>query len=218
MMNVLIIGAHGKIGKIVAAKMKATTQFNPRAFIRKKEQEAYFNSMEVPVIVASLENSVDDIARAMEGSDTIVFTAGSGGKTGFDKTLEIDLDGAVKCMIAAEQVGIKRFVMVSAYLSDDRTGWEVSGIKPYYIAKHFADRELQRTSLDYTILRPVRLTDEKGIGKVTIKATPGEIQETIPREDVATTILEVLDHSETIGKIMVMSTGESPIKEAILSV
>lgn len=217
-MKVLIIGAHGKVGKIVCEKMQESNPFNPAAFIRKKEQKDFFDAKGVPVIVASLEDSVDKITRAINGFDAIVFSAGSGGKTGYDKTLEIDLDGAVKSMIAAEQAGIKRYVMVSAYLADDRSKWELSGIKPYYIAKHFADRELQRTSLDYTILRPVRLTDDKGTGKVTLKSVPGGTQNVIPREDVATTILEVLDHPETSGKIMVLSTGETPVKEAILSV
>jgi len=216
-MKVLIIGAHGKIGQLVTKKMKAAEQFSPTAFIRKKEQQPVFDEMGVPVKIASLEGSVGEIAAAMKGFDAVVFTAGSGGKTGFDKTLEIDLDGAVKSMIAAEQVGLKRFVMISAYLADDRPKWDASGIKPYYIAKHFADKELQRTFLDYTILRPVRLTDEDGTGKVTINAASEGIQKTIPREDVATTILEVLEHPETSGKIMVMSTGETPIKKAILT-
>ena len=217
-MKVLIIGAHGKIGKIVAKKMKASAQFYPTAFIRKEEQKNFFDTLNVPVSIGSLESSIDEIAKTMKGFDAIVFTAGSGGKTGYDKTLEIDLDGAVKSMIAAELAGIKRFVMVSAYLADERSRWETSGIKPYYIAKHFADKELQRTSLAYTILRPVALTDEEGTGKVTIKTLPEAIQNKIPREDVATTILEVLDRTETIGKIMVMSTGETPIKEAVLAV
>lgn len=216
-MKVLIIGAHGKIGRIVAQKMKDSAQFNPTTFIRKEEQKAFFDAMEVPVKVASLESGVDEIANTMNGFDAVVFTAGSGGKTGFDKTLEIDLDGAVKSMIAAEQAGVKRFVMVSAYLADERSRWDASGIKPYYIAKHFADKELKQSSLDYTILRPVRLTDEEGTGKVTINAIPEKIQKTIPREDVATTILEVLSHPETIRKIMVMSTGDTPVGEAILS-
>jgi len=217
-MNVIIIGAHGKIGRIVAEKMKVTTGFNPTAFIREKEQKAFFDAMDVPVKVSGLENSVDEIAAVLKGFDAVVFTAGSGGKTGFDKTLEIDLDGAVKSMIAAEQVGVKRFVMVSAYLADERSRWDESGIKPYYIAKHFADKELQRTNLDYTILRPVRLTDEKGTGKVTLNAAPEKIQKTIPREDVATTILEILNHPVTNGKIMVMSTGDTPVEDAIQAV
>ena len=217
-MKVLIIGANGKTGRIVAEKMKASPLFNPTAFIRKEEQKQFFDDKGIPVKIASLERSIDHIADTMKDFDAVVFTAGSGGKTGFDKTLEIDLDGAVKSMIAAEQTGVKRFVMVSAYLADDRSKWEASKIKPYYIAKHFADRELQRTSLDYTILRPVRLTDEAGTGKVTLKATPEEIQSEVPREDVANTILEVLQHYETVGKIMAMSTGQTPIEEAVLSV
>ncbi|NYE09145.1 hypothetical protein F4694_006002 [Bacillus niacini] len=43
-----------------------------------------------------------------------MFTAGSGRNTGYDKILLIDLDGAVKTIEAAEKVGIKRFIMVSA--------------------------------------------------------------------------------------------------------
>ena len=214
-MNVLIIGAHGKIGKIVTEKMQSSTQFNPTAFIRNKEQQGFFEGLGVPVKIASLESDPDEIAKTMKGMDALVFTAGSGGKTGYDKTLEIDLDGAVRSMIAAEKAGVKRFVMVSAYLAGDRSRWDGSRIKPYYIAKHFADRELQRTSLDYTILRPVALTDEEGTGKVTIKTKPEEMQPTIPREDVASTILEVLEHPETTGKIMVLSTGETPIKTAM---
>jgi uncharacterized protein YbjT (DUF2867 family) len=50
----------------------------------------------------------------------IVFTAGSGGHTGFDKTLLIDLDGAVKTIEAAEQAGVDRFIMVSALQAHNR--------------------------------------------------------------------------------------------------
>ena len=131
-MEVLIIGAHGKIGRIVAEKMKASSKFNPTAFIRKEEQKSFFDERGIPVKIASLEDGVEKIAEAMKGFDAVVFTAGSGGKTGPDKTLAVDLDGAVKTMIAAEKMGVKRYVMVSAYLADDRSRWEASGIKPYY--------------------------------------------------------------------------------------
>lgn len=217
-MNVLVIGAHGKIGKMVVQKMKASDSFLPTAFIRKKEQKVYFDEIGVPVKVANLESDIGEILEAVRGFDAIVFSAGSGGKTGFDKTLEIDLDGAVKSMIAAEQVGIKRYVMVSAYLADDRTKWEKSGIKPYYIAKHFADKELRQSTLHYTIIRPVRLTDEKGIGKVTVNTKTEALQKTVSREDVASTILEVLNHPETIGKVVALSTGEVPVREAVMSI
>lgn len=56
-MNVLIIGANGKIGRIVAQKMSASEDFEPTALIRKEEQKSYFENLNVPTIVESLESA-----------------------------------------------------------------------------------------------------------------------------------------------------------------
>ena len=93
-MKTLIIGAHGKIGKILSEKMSKSDVFEPVAFIRDESQKSFFEALNMPAIVASLEDSVDELARHFQGMEAIVFTAGSGAKTGADKTLEIDLDGA----------------------------------------------------------------------------------------------------------------------------
>ena len=66
---------------------------------------------------------------AMAGVDTVVFAAGSGGSTGDDMTLNIDLDGAVKAMHATELADIKRFILISALGTDDRAFWNQSGIR-----------------------------------------------------------------------------------------
>ncbi|GGB38741.1 hypothetical protein GCM10011409_15320 [Lentibacillus populi] len=50
----------------------------------------------------------------MKECDAVIFAAGSGGSTGADKTLLVDLDGAAKAVEAAEKQGIKRFIMISA--------------------------------------------------------------------------------------------------------
>lgn len=62
-------------------------------------------------------NSIEDFAEAMSDVDAVVFSAGAGG-SGLDKTVMVDLDGAIKIMTAAEQANVKRFVMVSTF----RTG------------------------------------------------------------------------------------------------
>jgi len=214
-MKVLIIGGNGKIGRILAKKLSTSEQHQPTAFIRKEEQRAYFDEIRVPVIVESLEQSEEVIGNAMKGFDGVVFTAGSGGKTGFDKTLEIDLDGAVKTIRAARAHQVKRFIMVSAAHADDRPYWKQSGIKPYYIAKHYADMELSRSGLDYTILRPVRLTDDSEVGKVKMETDPNQLHHEIPRVAVAETIATVLDDAATFGKTIEMSSGEHSIAEAL---
>ena len=213
-MKVLLIGAHGKIGQLVAQKMSASDKFEPTAFIRKEKQKGQFDDLGVPVIVESLENSKEAIAKKIKGFDAVVFAAGSGGSTGFDKTLEVDLFGAIKVMDAAKENGIERFVMVSAAYADQPEKWS-DAMRPYYIAKHLADRELKNSGLDYTILRPVRLTDDEEAGKIMIQSEPDGLNTEIPRAAVVETILQVLKDDSAKGKILDLSAGSMAIEEAV---
>ncbi|MBW2961962.1 SDR family oxidoreductase [Mesonia aestuariivivens] len=218
-MKVLIIGAHGKVGKKIAQKMSVSKEFEPTAFIRKEEQRSYFKDIGVNSVVESLENTPEAISKVIKNYDAVVFTAGSGGNTGDDKTMEIDLDGAIKTIQAAEKEGVKRFVMVGASHTDDRSFWgKVEGMKAYYTAKYYADLELKRSQLDYTILRPVALTDDEQVGKVLMTKKPEEVGDKIPREAVAETVLAVLKEEKTYGKIIEMSKGEDEITEALTKV
>ncbi len=213
MMKVLIIGAHGKVGQIITKKMVESNDFEPTAFFRKEEQKSVFEKIGTNTVVASLESDIDSLAETIKGYDAVVFAAGSGGKTGDDKTLEIDLDGAVKSMDAAKKVGVNRFVIVSAIGADDRKIWNQFGIKPYYIAKHYADRLLISSGLDYTIVRPGALLDEPETGKIT--TTNPMDNKSVPRADVAQLILEALRNKSTICKIIEFNQGDIPIAEAI---
>lgn len=122
-MNVLIIGANGKIGKLFTKLLVETDAFTPKAMVRKQEQISFFDDLGAASVLTSLEGSVSDIAEAMKDCDAVVFTAGSGAATGADKTLLIDLDGAAKAIEAAEQMNVKRFILVSAINADRRETW-----------------------------------------------------------------------------------------------
>ena len=211
-MKVLIIGANGKIGQLLIEQMLQNKQHVPLAMVRKEEQAERYQAQGVETVLVDLESSVEEIAEAARTCDAIVFTAGSGGSTGADKTLLIDLDGAVKAMEAAEQVGITRFVLVSALGAEDRNRWPDS-IRPYYVAKHFADRILESTELIYTILRPGGLLDDAGEGRVSLQ-TPGE-SGSIPRADVAAVIAAVLDNPATFRKSYDLVSGSQTIEEAL---
>src|SRR5690606_18298714 len=113
---------------------------------------------------------------------------------------------------AAEQHQVKRFVMISASQTDNRSFWDkVEGMKPYYIAKHYADEALKGSKLDYTILRPTLLTDEEEEGKVLMTDAAGKVNSEIPRAAVAASVLAVLDRKNTYGKIIEMSKGDDEI-------
>lgn len=213
--KILIIGANGKVGKLLTEKLKDSDAFEPTAMLRKESQKDYFSDRGLSSIVADLEGGVKELTEAFRPFDGIVFAAGSGGKTGEDKTMSVDLDGAAKAVEAAEKAGAKRFVMVSASHADDRSFWEKSGIKTYYIAKHYADEMLRHSKLDYTILRPVKLTDDEGGGEITAETNAEKVKEEIARADVAETIVHVLSNNDTIGKTIEISEGGKKIKKAL---
>ncbi|SDW89942.1 SDR family oxidoreductase [Paenibacillus sp. PDC88] len=211
-MNVLVIGANGQIGRHLVSQLKENPEHTVRAMVRKQEQLEALDKSGIEAVLADLEGTVEELAEAMKGNDAIVFTAGSGGSTGADKTLLIDLDGAVKTMEAAEKAGISRYLMVSALYAEDRTKWPES-IKPYYVAKHYADKWLENSSLNYTIIRPGGLKNEPGNGKVTVDPEAGE--SSIPREDVAAVIVAALDADNTYRKAFPIVSGTKSINEVI---
>ncbi|PWW17170.1 uncharacterized protein YbjT (DUF2867 family) [Cytobacillus oceanisediminis] len=211
-MKVLIVGANGQIGKQLVKLVNESSNHTARAMIRKAEQAEEFEKMGVETAVASLEGTVGELAEAAEGCDAIVFTAGSGGHTGYDKTLLIDLDGAVKTIEAAEQAGINRFVMVSAIQANNRDKWS-DAIKPYFVAKHYADRMLENSGLNYTIVRPGGLTNDPGTGR--IKVGKNLERGFIPREDVAKTIYAVLDKENTYKRSFDLVSGEEDVETAV---
>ncbi|MCZ4142677.1 sugar epimerase, partial [Escherichia coli] len=129
-MNILVIGANGQIGKLLVELLAKEAAHRVTAMVRKAEQAESLKQLGAHVVIGDLEGSVEELAEAMKDHDAVVFTAGSGGSTGADKTLLIDLDGAVKTMEAAKERGIKRYIMVSAFGADQREKWS-QAIKPY---------------------------------------------------------------------------------------
>lgn len=190
--------------------------FSVRAMVRKQEQADAFQTEGIEAVVADLEGTVDEIAQAAKGCDAIVFTAGSGGHTGADKTLLVDLDGAVKTIEAAQQLGVERFVMVSAFQANNRENWNEK-IRHYYVAKHYADRILLDSGLNYTIVRPGGLTNDAGTGKVTVGEKLTE-RSTIAREDVARVVFEALQEENTFKKSFDLVQGNVDIAEALKKV
>ncbi len=211
-MNVLVVGANGQIGKHLVHLLHQSNEHHVRAMVRSEEQVKQLAENGIEAVQANLEGTVDEIAKAANGCDVIVFTAGSGGHTGADKTLLIDLDGAVKTMEAAKKAQISRYIMVSALQAHNRENWN-EAIKPYYVAKHYADKMLVQSNLDYTIIRPGGLTNESGTGKIAVGENVQ--RSSIPREDVARTIVACLQENKTIKHSFDLVSGDVPISEAV---
>ncbi|WP_158737867.1 SDR family oxidoreductase [Alteribacillus sp. YIM 98480] len=216
-MKVLVVGANGQIGKHLVSFIQDSDSLEAKAMIRNQEQVSFFEKLGAETAVADLEEDIETIAKAAEGVDAVVFTAGSGPHTGKDKTILIDLDGAVKTIEAAKAAGVKRFIMISSFdTRREAIQAASSSFAPYVAAKHYADEWLKQTDLDYTIIHPGRLTNDKGTGQVeaAFEVERGEV----PREDVAGVIVASLENETTIGKEFQVVSGTKPIKDAIHSI
>jgi len=213
-MKVFIVGANGQIGKHLVTLMKDHPTLEAVAMIRDEAQANFFENIGAKTVVCDLEDDVNAIAKAARGCDAIVFTAGSGPHTGKDKTLMVDLDGAVKTIEAAKQASIDRFVMISSF---DTTREAIQAANesfaPYVIAKHYADEWLRATDLQHTIIHPGLLTNDDGTGNIT--AAPTVERDEVPRVDVAKVILTCLESDATIGKEFQVVKGETKVGEAI---
>lgn len=212
MNKTLVIGANGQIGKLLIQLM-IEQKLPVKAMIRREDQAADFERMGAEVVIADLEGDLPDAAFA--DCDKVVFTAGSGGTTGADKTILVDLWGACKAIDKAKQHDIKQFVMVSSRDAGDPEHG-TPAIKHYNICKHFADKHLMESYLPYTILRPGRLTDGPLTGKITTTRPKDKEQQIISRADVAACIVQCLDHSETVNQIDELYQGDLPIQQAFI--
>ena len=210
-MNVLIIGANGKIGTILSQKLKGTPH-QPIAMVRKEEQQKTFEDKGIKTILADLEKDFD---HAFDGVNAVVFTAGSGAHTGKDKTHLVDRVGAKKTIDLAVKHKVDRFVMVSAFGADASPDQWPKSMAHYYEAKADADKHLMQSGLNYTILMPGRLTDENGTNNVEIGEKISQRSGSITRTDVATVVQKSLDHEKTFGKNLELLSGDTPVDEAL---
>ena len=211
-MKVLVVGANGKVGTLLCGKLWGAHDFSPVALIRDHRQQIKFTVIGVPAVTGDLEEGV---AKYLAGLDAVVFTAGSGSKTGPDKTTDVDQNAAIRLMEDCEQQNVKRFVMISAIGADPNS--QSDRIQHYLRAKGHADVRLRSSKLDYTILAPGTLNDEKGTGQ--IQASEKLLHHGfIPREDLAAVIVETLRNYMTIGKTIELISGSKKIKPALAEV
>jgi len=208
-MKVLVIGANGNTGTRVIRRL-ANGRHDPVAMIRNPSDRAKFDSLGVPTILADLEYPID---HAVQGCDAIIFAAGSGGKTGKDKTVLIDHIGAIRSMVAAQVHDVRRYIMLSSINNDINSQ---SPIAHYHRAKAHADNHLVETDLDYTIVCPGGLTDEPGTDLVSISDRLQGNGMT-SRENLASALVACLDSDNSIGKSFSLLDGKTDLIQALKS-
>jgi uncharacterized protein YbjT (DUF2867 family) len=211
-MLVVIAGAHGQIARLLTRQLALRGDV-VRGLIRNPDHGRDVVADGGEPIVCDLETASEaDLARAVERAQAVVFAAGAGPGSGAQRKRDVDLGGAVRLIGAARDAGVQRYVMVST-VGTERA--HVSGeMGPYLEAKRQADEALAKSGLDFTIVRPGRLTDDAGSGLVAVAGHFGRAGE-IARDDVAAVLHEVLEQPQTIGHTFEVMDGDTPVARAV---
>ncbi|GAB3684565.1 SDR family oxidoreductase [Salinisphaera aquimarina] len=212
-MKVLIVGAHGQIGQRLVQQM-ADSSHQSRAMVRSADQQDRMDGLRADeTVVADLEG---DCSAALAGCDAVIFTAGSGGHTPPQKTEDVDRNGAINLIDQAVANGVRRFIIVSS-INADTPEKGSDAMQHYFAAKKAADDHLRASGLDYTIVRPGRLLNDDGTGRVDIAKELGRYGE-VTRDDVAAVLLATLDAPNTVGRHFELLAGDTPIEQAVRGV
>jgi uncharacterized protein YbjT (DUF2867 family) len=207
---IVVAGGHGQIALLLHGELRRRGHV-ARALIRNPEHARDVEAAGAEPVVCDMETE-NDLARYMEGADAAVFAAGAGPGSGPERKQTVDLGAAIKLIRACQAAGVDRYLMISAMGAADPTAGPEAMV-PYLKAKAGADQALRDSGLAYTIVRPGRLTDEPGTGRVVAgeRLERGEIT----RADVAHVLAACLAIPETIGRTFDVLAGQTPVEDAL---
>jgi uncharacterized protein YbjT (DUF2867 family) len=217
-MRVVIAGGHGGIARRLA-RLLAERRDHAVCLVRNPQHDADIIAVGAHPERFDLESgTAEELAAIVRDADAVVFAAGAGPGSSAERKDTVDRAGAALLADAAEQAGVRRYLIVSAIGIDEvadastPTGrgeiWDA-----YVAAKQAADEDLRSRDLDWTVLRPGGLTDAPGTGLVAL--APHVERGEVPREDVAAVLLALLDHPETAHLSLDLVGGDVPIDQAV---
>jgi uncharacterized protein YbjT (DUF2867 family) len=211
-MDVAIAGGHGQIARHLS-RMLSERGDRVRGLIRNEAQADDLLAVGAQPVVVDLEQATAaEIAAAIKGTDAVVFAAGAGPGSGAARKETVDHAAAVKLLEAAQIAGAQRYIIISSMGADDPPSRD-DVFSVYLRAKARADQAVMESDRAWTVVRPGRLTNDPGTGRVALARHVERGQ--VPREDVAAVIVAALDDDRTIGKVFEVVSGDSEIGWAL---
>ena len=146
-MKIAVFGGTGFVGSYIIDNL-IESQYTPRILVREKSKKKIISADKCEVVIGDIFDE-EAIREVLNGVDAVIYTIGlirefpSSGIT-FEK---LHFEGAVKCMDLSFEVGVKRFILMSANgVCPDGTGYQKT--------KWMSEQYLKNTDLDWTIFRP----------------------------------------------------------------
>ena len=219
MSRIVIIGGHGKVA-LLLAELLAARGDEVISLIRDPAQAADVSATGATPLGLSVEEATEtELAAALKGADAVVWSSGAGGKGGPARTDAVDRRAAIRSMEAARAAEASRYIMISWIGSHG--GEPLAADHPlhaYAQAKLAADRHLQTTGLDWTIVGPGTLTLQEPTGRIDVGRLEAGASGPTSRANVAAVVAAALTEPATIGRVIPFRDGDTPIEQALADV
>ncbi len=211
---IAVVGGNGQIARLLHPLL-VERGHTPLALVRSESYRADLEAAGAEVRLLDIEQSDEaGFAAAFEGAHAVVFAAGGGADGNIERKRSVDLEGSLKSVAGARAAGISRFVQVSAMNVDEPLPDDTAPVWAAYVdAKRDADAALRDSGLDWTIIRPGRLTDDEPTGRVELGEDVAGSE--VPRADVAAVLAEVIDSGAGIGAQWNLVSGDTPVADEV---
>ncbi len=146
-MKILVTGATGFVGPKIVHALRAEDR-DVRALVRNPERAAHLRALGVELAAGDI-TSPAALRSAVQGCTHVVHLVAilRGGAEDFERVMT---QGTSDLVVAAQEAGIERFVLMSALGTSETSKDTV----PYYAAKWAEEKAVAESGLEHVIFRP----------------------------------------------------------------
>jgi len=214
-MTVLVTGGTGFVGPHVVHALRAR-ELPVRALVREPKRAARLAAWGVELVPGDITDPTS-LRAACAGADAVVHLVAviKGSRADFERVME---HGTRNVVAAAQDAGVRRFLLASALGLDERTRDAV----PYFAAKWEMEQAVQGSGLEHVIFRPSFVFGRDGgvlptfvrlarFAPVTPIVGPGTQRlQPIWVEDVAAYFAEAIDRPAAANRTFELGGPDAP--------
>lgn len=208
-LTVLVAGATGATGRLIVQDLvgKGATV---RALVRNVYRARNLKQLQGADLIEGDLYNYESVKEAVSGSDTVISAVGARGLP-FDplQAYRTEYEGVLNLISAAKNQEVKKFVLITTI------GVNFLQVIPLLYWKRQTELFLQRSGLDYTIVRPAGLTGDRGSDRVELRPADSLFIGGISRKKVAEVSITALVTPSATDKIVEVVGGSGRVRRSI---
>lgn len=210
-MGVFVAGGTGKTGSLIVKQLVA--QGIPvTALVRDLEKAQEILPSEAKLIVGDVLNT-SSFSSALNNCNHLICATGASPSLDPTGPYQIDYQGTKNLVDAAKNHGIEHFVLVSS-LCVSRFFHPLNLFWLVLYWKKQAEKYIQESGIDYTIVRPGGLKAEDNDDRMIMSGADTLFEGSIPRAKVAQVCIAALSHPEAKSKIVEIVANPDAVEKS----